>query len=199
MSVSADLGDPEIDDLYRSAFQHHNVGGLYVPMNDPARVREAQTITDPDDDAQLLRYREVLAGSDDAVEALAFEVFHDQVGEAILVSELVNRDNILVLKAAGGFCFPVKSFQQFGILAEKSGQHLDCDRPADTRIRGPVDDTHTTPADDTGDVVFSDSGGLGKRRTHISARRNLCHDGRPKLHSLCMYGLGWKQCPKNPP
>ena len=126
-------------------------------MNDAAVVRIVQPVADGNADTKLVGQAQGAPGGNDRLQAASFEIFHDQVGVAVLAAEIVDGDNILVLQAGRGPRFHVESLHQGWVRPDN---HLDRHQPVQLRITGLVHHPHATPADQVDDLVLADFCGL---------------------------------------
>ncbi len=88
----AQLRQAEVEELHARLRQHH-VAGLQVPVHDPMPMRLVQRVGDLDAVAQRLLERERPL-HEPVRERLAFEVLHDQVLDAVLIADVVERADV---------------------------------------------------------------------------------------------------------
>jgi hypothetical protein len=104
--VAADPRDAEIHDhrhpVIHAVLQNHDVARLDITVNDASLVGIGQAIADVNDDPKPLRKSERNTLFDHRVQAGAFEVLHHQVGMAVLLAEVVDRNNVWALQGTGG-------------------------------------------------------------------------------------------------
>ena len=81
-ALGEDLAEPEVEHLHVAAGREHEVRRRDVPVEDAVLVRDLQALERLDRDVEALRDREPPLVHD-LVEALAFEVFEDEVEGAL--------------------------------------------------------------------------------------------------------------------
>ena len=80
-------------------------------------------------------------------EGLAFEIFHHQEIDVVLMAGVVEGADVRMVQAGDGFCFAVEALAQFGAVGEMSGKNLDGDDAIEARIAGLVHFAHSARAD----------------------------------------------------
>ena len=79
---SAELGQPEVQDLHVPIRGHHDVGGLEVPVDDALLVSRSQGIGYGGADLEHLRQGQAARG-EDLLEVPALDQFHGQEADAL--------------------------------------------------------------------------------------------------------------------
>ncbi len=133
-----ELGDAEVHDLRGVVLEDPDVRRLDVAMHDTARVRVLQAAGDLHQVEELLRQAQELAALDLAIEVFAGQVLLDQIGNALLESEVVDRDDVAVVEIAGDLGLAHEALAGLGLLR---GAGLDGDVTLDERVVGLVDDS----------------------------------------------------------
>ena len=95
----------------------------------------------------------------DARDRLAIQALHHQVRISVLLSALVDGDDVPMLQACGRAQFAVEKLLQLLHLAGTSIrplEHLDGDRPIQRSIMRAIDDAHPARADDVDHGILPD-------------------------------------------
>ena len=137
-------GDPEVENLDDSFGIHHQVGGLDVAMDQARLVRVREAATELLDEVQLLGERERRPPPNELVQRLARNVLHGDVRPAILISDIVDGDDVRVAQPAGGARLAGEPFARV-LVFEISPKHLDGDEPVDRRVEGEVQQHPSRP------------------------------------------------------
>ena len=93
---------------------------------------------------------------------LAFEILHDDVVDAILRADVVERADVGMVQAGDGAGLALEALAACGVGGEECGQHLDGDGTVQPRVLGPVHLTHTAGPDRGGDLVGTQTGSGGE-------------------------------------
>ena len=75
-----------------------------------------------------------------------------------MIAQLIDGDNIGVLKATCRLCLAEEPLQQIGIVGVPTDDHLDRDKTVQVRVSRLVNDSHSTASNDVDDVVLPDFG-----------------------------------------
>ena len=94
-------------------------------------------------------------------ERLPLEKLHDQVGDAVLLTYVVERADVGMTQAGERSCFTVEPLQLRRLNATRRGQHLDGDRAPQAEVAGVIDLTHSSGTEAGQDLVGSDSRARG--------------------------------------
>ena len=165
------LGDAEIHEFGAAERVDVNVFRLDVAVDNLLQVNVA------DGAAHLQRNlhapREV-AGAlvlDGVPQALAFEKFHHHEGAALLLAEIIHRDDVFVRDAGGEAGFLQESRLGFGVAGGRIGQNFERHAPSENAILGAVYARHAA-AQEFLDFVFADARRVFHQRvtgaTHFS-------------------------------
>jgi len=107
-------------------------------------------------DVQFCAQVKRLAVADDLVERLPVQEFHHDVGQAVLVAEVVNRNNVRMAEIARVARFLVEALEHVRFAGESLGERLDGHIAADARIAGAIDNAHAPLSEDANNVVLAD-------------------------------------------
>ena len=165
-----DLGDAEIQQFRLSGTVHQDVAGLDVPVDDPVLVRELHRPADLHKQAQPFAGRQAV-GIAIAVDGLAIDVLHDEVGAAVFRRAAVEQArNIGMLEAGEDFPLGAKAAQDV-ISVEPAAQQLDRHLLAElsSAAHRQVHAAHSAPAEFPDDPVIPDQ--LTADRRGLAARR----------------------------
>ncbi len=131
-----------------------DVGRLDVAVDQPALVGRRQPLRHLPADAQHLGHRQLALPLEPFVERLAFEELHRQEGDAAILADLVDGDDVVVLRAprppaprAGNAGVPLSLAARAGSIA------LRATRRCELGILGPEDDAHAAGAQHLQDAV----------------------------------------------
>ena len=108
-----DGSQPEIQHFHESVRAQHDVFGFDVAVNDARRVRRIQRIGDLHGDVQRVKLRQGFA-FDSPAQRFAFDVVAGDVMNALMLADVVNRNDVRMSGGAGGFGFAFKSSNAVG-------------------------------------------------------------------------------------
>ncbi len=91
------------------------------------------------------------------IEVAPFEVLHRQVRRAVLLAQVVDRDDVPVRELRGGPGLPEEPFAMVGVVVELAGDDLDGDDTGQQGIEGLVDRPHAALAELLRDFVATDA------------------------------------------
>jgi hypothetical protein len=166
--AAEELGDPEVHDLGGAVIEQPDVAGLDVAMDDPALVRVGEPAADLDHDVELLRERERLVRAKERLEVDAREHLHGDEGDAPVLAELVNDDDVRVLETACRLGLLEEAPAAVVVGGALDGEGLDRHLALQGLVSAAVDHPHAAAADAAGDQVLPDPparsrlGGLGQ-------------------------------------
>jgi hypothetical protein len=92
-----ELRQSEVQNLYLRFGRYHHVGRFDVAVDDPCPMCRCQRIGDLLRVVDRLRQRQCLMG-DELVERFAWDVFHDQVIDTVVVGNIMQRDNVRMVQ-----------------------------------------------------------------------------------------------------
>ena len=161
VSVSGDswtdgLRQAEVENLDASVVGDEHVGRLDVSMDHSAFVGGGHAIGNLERVVDGLSHRQRPA-LDPLVQRFAFEDLSDDICELALDADVVDRDDVGMIQAAGRPRLLLESTPSIGILREGVGQYLDGDVATELGIARTVDLSHATRAQGTEDFEAPDA------------------------------------------
>ncbi len=132
-----DLRQAEVEDLDPAVVRDDDVGGLQVPVDDPALVRGLERLGDLARDRKRFLERDRPA-RDPRVQALAFDELHDEDVTPVHGLEGVDRRDAGVIQRGERLRLALETRDAVPVLEELLGQDLDRDargRAASPRAR----------------------------------------------------------------
>ncbi len=151
-----DVGDAEVGDLHRAVLEQEDVAGLDVAVDHALPVRVAERVEDLRHDAHDLGVGEALVPLECGLEVAPLDVLHRDERGAVVLVEVVDRDDVGVVEPAGGLRLAAEARDdRRRVLA---GQLVAADRlqrhPAlDHRVVRLVDDAHRAAPERAPDLV----------------------------------------------
>jgi len=136
-----------------------DVGWLNIAMNDPFRMCGLQTGGGLHRNFDGIRRCQRMA-SDPFLKSLAFQEFHGNIANPVLLAEVMNGANVRVVERADCPRFAFKT------LSEACQRRLDCDIPTEPAIAGFVHFAHTARANSREDLIGAELVTL--RKGHIA-------------------------------
>ena len=168
-----DPRDSEIGDLHLAARGQDDVGGLDIAMDHPARVRDVERQQELRHDRHDVRQVEAGLPVQVSAQARAFDEFHRDVGDVLVLAVLVDADDVGMVDPPGGARLVLEAADELrGEIGidEVHPHRLDRDRALDVRIERLVDDAHRALAEDALDFVLAEFLELAHRRRAKPAR-----------------------------
>ncbi|HXN26518.1 MAG TPA: hypothetical protein VN902_05315 [Candidatus Acidoferrales bacterium] len=108
--------DPEIDDLHRAVFVHHDVAGLDIAVNDASFMGVVECAARLRGVKEFQRDWNWHALGDHLLKIFPLDQFHGDVGHASFIAHIKDGDDIRVLQAAGGLRFAIKVLKQILVV-----------------------------------------------------------------------------------
>ena len=139
----------------------HDVGWLQIAVDDAVRVGVGQRVSQLVRDRQQLTRRDGTA-PDARLQRLAVETLHDEVVDARVVPDVVERADVRMLEVGDHPGFTLEAFPPIGIGRRIAGEDLDGDRAAETKVARFVDLTHAPDAEEAEDFVDSEATARGE-------------------------------------
>src|SRR5262249_52851369 len=144
--LPVEFSKTEIEDLHPPVVRDEQVLRLQVTMDDAFGMRGGQSLGD------LPRVIDSLSRSDCALlyqlaQLFAFEQLSHDVGRAFMRADVVNREDVRVVKRRGGAGFLLEAAQAIRIPGELGGQYFDGDLPTESWIFSQIDGAHSTCAE----------------------------------------------------
>ena len=158
-----------------AVLRDEEVLGLQIPMDDAPLVSGGESLRDLERVVHglLLRNR---ARVELRAQRLAFEKLHDGVGDPVLVSEVEDREDVLVRQRRDRLRLPLETGERVGIRGDGLGKNLDRDVPIELRVPRPVHLTHPARAEGRKDLVGAQAG--AGRECHRNAASNCIRLGK---------------------
>ncbi len=144
--AAQDFGDAEIGNLHPPLFVHQDVFRLDVAMDDALVVRELQRLADLGDDLQRLARRKP-AGPLELPQVQPIHEFHEEIGEPVHLTELVDRDNVRMVQLGQRAGLSPEAFGKAGPARGLRRQNLQGDHPVKRALAGLIDRSHAPFAD----------------------------------------------------
>ncbi len=140
-------GQAEVDDLDPAAAGFEpDVGGLDVAVDQSARVRRRQARRDLPADTQDLGQRRHFRVLEPALQRLALEQGHGEVGNAVVLADLIDGDNVIVLDGGGGAGLAEETLAAGRIAGHRAAHDLERDGALQLRVLGREHDAHAAGA-----------------------------------------------------
>ena len=149
------LRQAEVEHL-RPRLREHDVARLEIAMDDAEAVRGVERAGDVDRHAERLAQRQRPA-RDRVGERLPFEVLHDQVVDAVLMADVVERADVRMVQPRDRARLAVEALAQLRARGEMRGQDLDGDVAVETRVAGAIDLAHAAGAERGDDFVGTEA------------------------------------------
>ena len=146
-------GNAEIQNLHGPIREQHDVGRLYIAVDDAVLMRVQQSPRGFSQNPDLLRQGERRA-VDRLPQAAPIEQLHHEVRRRLVLAKIVDRDDVLVLEDTGGSGLREEPGAHVRVV--DGGQDLDGDIPAHYRVPGPIHGPEATLSDLSPDEVSAD-------------------------------------------
>ena len=156
------LRQAEVEDLEVAVSRNEEVLGLQIPVDDALLMGSGESLRDLQRIVHglLLRNR---ARVELSAQRLAFQKLHDGVGDSVLVSEVVDREDVLVGKRRDRLRLALEPRERVGIGRDGLREDLDRDVPVQLPVPRPVHLPHPARAERREDLVGTESSTRGKR------------------------------------
>jgi hypothetical protein len=156
-------------------------------MDDAGAMRRVERIGDLDRRLQrpVERQRAALEGRR---QRLAFEELHDEIGDAVVASDVVQRADVRMTETGDRPRLALEALRQVGVGGEVRRQNLEGDDAAESCIGGTVDFAHPAGTDRGQDFVRSKPASDGQRVVRHAALENSVVDGSPDENFSCLNG-----------
>ena len=149
------LRHAEVQNLGVASFDHEDVRGLDVAMDDALRMRRVQRVSNLNRQLEQHLCFEPLA-VDSMLERLTLQQLHDDEPLALVLADLVNGTDVGMIEGGGGPSLALKTFEDLWILGDALVQKFKRDETAEAGVFGLVDHTHTAAADFFQNAVMRD-------------------------------------------
>ena len=157
---SSSAGQAEVHDLDLPGGQDVDVAGLEVAVHEALGVGEGEPVEDLLHDLELLLEPQGGALLDQVAQVGALEQLHRHVGDALLLAELVDGDDVRVGQLARGPRLLEEAPAALLVAAQLLGDDLDRDVAVEDRVVGAEHLPHRSLADLRVDPVLADLLGL---------------------------------------
>ena len=154
--------------------RHEHVRRLEVAVDDALPVRGVEALGDLHRVLDGLARRQPRAASQELLKALAHEQLLDQVGSALLSSDVVQDDDVRVVERGGGSRLLLEAAQSARVLREGRREDLDGDVAPEPRVARPVHLSHAARADAAGDLVGTELLVGAQARGRLTAVHGAC-------------------------
>ena len=144
---AAELGDAEVHDLRAAVVEQADVARLDVAVHDAALMSVAEAAADLDQHVDLLAERQRFRPPQHDLEVGAGQQLHRDEGDATVLAELVDDDDVRVLQPRGGLGLDLEALAAVRVEAAVAGQRLERDLALEGLVSGPVDHPHPATAD----------------------------------------------------
>src|SRR5580704_16804041 len=114
-------------------------------MDNSAFVRVVQRAAGLQSVSKFQWNRQGCPSADEQIQALTFQQLHRDIGNAICIAQIVNRDNIWMLQTAGRLSLLIKALKQIGVFGQTRSDRLQCDETIDDGIASTVNHTSGSP------------------------------------------------------
>ena len=162
-------GDAEIEHLHAGS-RHHDVAGLEIPVRDLIPVRGIERIGD------LNAVLDHLGQGQRALQDLAVDALHDEVVDALVRTDVVQRADVRMLKRGDGLGL---ADEPPLVGAPRLAQHLDGHRTIEAAVAGLVNGAHAAVTEQRDDLVVTDAGAGGQSHRVRLNRASLATKVRP--------------------
>ena len=134
----------EIHDLHRLVRRNHDVGRLYVSMNDAFVVRIIKAGTNLLGISDNVFRGQSLALEHHGLERFTLYILHGDIEEAVDFVRIIDGDNVRMVQRSGSASLMAKSPRHLLVLnpMHVKAHRLERHQTADVRIRGFVDHSH---------------------------------------------------------
>ena len=159
-------------------------------MHDAFLMRRGQAA------GQLRRVVDVLRNRqrsrrDSFAQRLPFEQFRDDVGRALMQTEVVDGEDARMIQSGRRPGFALETTEAVGVAANRPGQDFDGDVTAKSGVAGPVDLAHAAGTKRRRDLVGAEAGTGDQRHAMRSIKRP--GNGFSKAHPCSVNGTACAQ------
>jgi hypothetical protein len=155
VSRFVDPRDAEVEDLGLAAPRQVDVARLDVAVHDPRLMGFRQRIRHVNADIENGLQRE-RPGIDEVLEALALEKLHNEVGQAVVLADIMDRTDRGMVEGRGRLRLSFEAGKTFGVAGEISWEDFDGHLTVEARIPGTINLTHPAGSDGTHNLIGSE-------------------------------------------
>ena len=165
------FGEAEVEDLDQTLGGDHHVVRLEIAVDDPFLVRRGEAMGDlrRDRNQPAQRGKSLF---DPRREAPAEDELHRDVGEALVLADLVNGDDVRMVQGRGGARLLSEAQIVLRTLVEALGEQLDRDDAPEGRVARAVEPAHAAGAELAQDLEAADVRADDHGRATAPRRRN---------------------------
>src|SRR5207237_2028443 len=149
------LRPTEVQHLYVASEPDHYVLGLDIAVHYANSMRGDQSVGDLHRHIQCVVYGE-RSVRQTGPQRLALDVLGGHEVRAICPSNLVNGQNVWVIKSGGRARFPAKARDLISIIGEECGKKLQRDAATEARVLSQIDASHASRAQQRNNLVARD-------------------------------------------
>ena len=140
-------------EYFRAAVRgEEDVLGFQIAVDDAFCVRRGERVGDDGSDVDRVAPGHRAAAQPPA-QRFAFEQLHHGVGDALLVADVENREDVGMRERRDGARFTLEAPQRVGIVRKVGRQDLDRHLAMETRVARAIDLAHPSCAQRTDDLV----------------------------------------------
>ena len=153
--MRSELRQAEVEQL-DAAPGEHDVRGLQIPMDDRVSMCLVERVGDLNRVPKRLVERQC-AFLQAFSQRLPFEVLHDEVVDAVLLTNIMERADMRVIQRRDGAGFALEAFAELRIRCNVRGQDFDRDGAIEASVAGFVDFTHAPRTNGREDLVGAET------------------------------------------
>src|SRR5262249_32900849 len=135
--------------------------GLEISVHEALLVRAIERVRDLDGRLEELGNRE-RAAREAVREGLAFQMLHDQVLDAVLMTDIEERADVRMVEARDDARFAFEALPHFFAQRQVAGKDFDRDGPVEAGVARAVDLAHASGTEEVEDFVSSEPGSGGE-------------------------------------
>ena len=181
VASSCGLCDAEVGDLHLARRRDEDVAGLHITMNNAIAMREAKRCGNVGGDFGGAVGMQRAFGANDFGKRTAFDIFHNDEIRAVLLTPVVDRDDVRLVEIGGSLRLATEPFNERCIACMHSAEHLDRHRAVKQKVASEIDVGH--PASRQLPVQFvSIVENCGARRCVTHRRKDYDRFARAMLH-----------------
>ena len=152
------MRDAEVGELGAAGGRDHHVRRFDVAMHDRVAARMVEAFGDLRNQLGHLVEGQALAGFHHLLQRASLEELHRDVGDAVLLADVVDRDDVRMVQPAGGFRLAQKTFADFleRLGRQRRVERLDRDFALDQRIDGAIHHAHRAAPQLSSDPIASE-------------------------------------------